>query len=59
MTTSLAADGRSPRSVTADVVDARGVVMPDAECLGLTASEVYGGSLAGRTTGQGPGRRPN
>ncbi|MGW0584208.1 glycoside hydrolase family 2 TIM barrel-domain containing protein, partial [Streptomyces sp. NPDC002920] len=42
---SLPADGRSLVFVTADVVDARGVVVPDAEH--LISFEVKGGSLAG------------
>uniref|UniRef100_A0AAU1ZSP7 DUF4982 domain-containing protein n=1 Tax=Streptomyces sp. NBC_00093 TaxID=2975649 RepID=A0AAU1ZSP7_9ACTN len=48
---SLAADGRSLCFVTADVVDARGVVVPDAEH--LLAFEVDGGgSLAGLDNGR-------
>ncbi|MCI3274141.1 glycoside hydrolase family 2 TIM barrel-domain containing protein [Streptomyces cylindrosporus] len=47
---SLAADGRSLVFVTADVVDARGVVVPDAEHL-LTFA-VTGGSLAGLDNGR-------
>ncbi|WP_329267617.1 glycoside hydrolase family 2 TIM barrel-domain containing protein [Streptomyces sp. NBC_01451] len=47
---SLAADGRSLCFVTADVVDARGVVVPGAEH--LLAFEVDGGSLAGLDNGR-------
>ncbi|WP_369032758.1 glycoside hydrolase family 2 TIM barrel-domain containing protein [Streptomyces adonidis] len=48
---SLAADGRSLCFVTADVVDARGVLVPDAEH--LLAFEVDGGgSLAGLDNGR-------
>ncbi|MGX9888117.1 glycoside hydrolase family 2 TIM barrel-domain containing protein [Streptomyces sp. NPDC002276] len=47
---SLAADGRSLVFVTADVVDAQGVVVPDAE--DLIAFEVRGGSLAGLDNGR-------
>ncbi|MET7572823.1 glycoside hydrolase family 2 TIM barrel-domain containing protein [Streptomyces sp. NPDC005492] len=47
---SLAADGRSLVFVTADVVDAHGVVVPDAEH--LLAFEVKGGSLAGLDNGR-------
>lgn len=47
---SLAADGRSLVFVTAEVVDARGVVVPDAE--DLIAFEVTGGSLAGLDNGR-------
>ncbi|WP_234343176.1 glycoside hydrolase family 2 TIM barrel-domain containing protein [Streptomyces fulvoviolaceus] len=47
---SLAADGRSLVFVTADVVDARGVVVPDAEH--LISFEVDGGSLAGLDNGR-------
>ncbi|MET9504437.1 glycoside hydrolase family 2 TIM barrel-domain containing protein [Streptomyces sp. NPDC006622] len=47
---SLPADGRSLVFVTADVVDARGVVVPDAEH--LLAFEVRGGSLAGLDNGR-------
>ncbi|MET7485253.1 glycoside hydrolase family 2 TIM barrel-domain containing protein [Streptomyces sp. NPDC005538] len=47
---SLAADGRSLVFVTADVVDAHGVVVPDAEH--LIAFEVKGGSLAGLDNGR-------
>lgn len=47
---SLAADGRSLVFVTADIVDARGVVMPDAEH--LISFEVSGGSLAGLDNGR-------
>ena len=47
---SLAADGRSLCFVTAEVVDARGVVVPDAEH--LIAFEVDGGSLAGLDNGR-------
>jgi beta-galactosidase len=47
---SLAADGRSLVFVTADVVDARGVVVPDAEH--LISFEVRGGSLAGLDNGR-------
>ncbi|WP_118082238.1 glycoside hydrolase family 2 TIM barrel-domain containing protein [Streptomyces sp. CC0208] len=48
--TSLAADGRSLVFVTADVVDARGVVVPDAEH--LISFAVSGGSLAGLDNGR-------
>ncbi|MFB7334481.1 glycoside hydrolase family 2 TIM barrel-domain containing protein [Streptomyces adustus] len=48
--TSLAADGRSLVFVTAEVVDARGVVVPDAE--DLITFEVKGGSLAGLDNGR-------
>jgi beta-galactosidase len=48
--TSLAADGRSLVFVTADVVDARGVVCPDAE--NLITFDVAGGSLAGLDNGR-------
>ncbi|MET9831058.1 glycoside hydrolase family 2 TIM barrel-domain containing protein [Streptomyces sp. NPDC006385] len=48
--TSLAADGRSLVFVTAEVVDARGVVVPDAE--DLISFEVAGGSLAGLDNGR-------
>jgi beta-galactosidase len=48
--TSLAADGRSLVFVTADVVDARGVVVPDAEH--LLSLAVTGGSLAGLDNGR-------
>ncbi|GAA2492845.1 glycoside hydrolase family 2 TIM barrel-domain containing protein [Streptomyces longisporus] len=47
---SLVADGRSLAFVTADVVDARGVVVPDAEH--LITFEVTGGSLAGLDNGR-------
>ncbi|MGI5460533.1 glycoside hydrolase family 2 TIM barrel-domain containing protein [Streptomyces sp. CA-249302] len=47
---SLAADGRSLVFVTADVVDARGVVVPDAEH--LITFDVAGGSLAGLDNGR-------
>ncbi|MFJ4781762.1 glycoside hydrolase family 2 TIM barrel-domain containing protein [Streptomyces sp. NPDC088794] len=47
---SLAADGRSLVFVTADVVDARGVVVPDAEH--LITFGVQGGSLAGLDNGR-------
>lgn len=47
---SLAADGRSLVFVTADVVDARGVVVPGAEH--LISFEVDGGSLAGLDNGR-------
>ena len=47
---SLAADGRSLAFVTADVVDARGVVVPDAEH--LITFGVTGGSLAGLDNGR-------
>jgi beta-galactosidase len=47
---SLAADGRSLVFVTADVVDARGVVVPDAEH--LLSFAVTGGSLAGLDNGR-------
>ncbi|MFG2468564.1 glycoside hydrolase family 2 TIM barrel-domain containing protein [Streptomyces canus] len=48
--TSLAADGRSLAFVTADVVDSRGVMVPDAEHLITFA--VRGGSLAGLDNGR-------
>ncbi|MFF8594721.1 glycoside hydrolase family 2 TIM barrel-domain containing protein [Streptomyces sp. NPDC015220] len=48
--TSLAADGRSLVFVTADVVDAHGVVVPDAEH--LISFEVTGGSPAGLDNGR-------
>ncbi|MFE1340199.1 glycoside hydrolase family 2 TIM barrel-domain containing protein [Streptomyces sp. NPDC058733] len=48
--TSLAADGRSLVFVTAEIVDARGVVVPDAEH--LISFEVAGGSLAGLDNGR-------
>src|SRR4051812_1800664 len=48
--TSLAADGRSLAFVTADVVDSRGVVVPDAEH--LISFAVTGGSLAGLDNGR-------
>ncbi|MFD7280563.1 glycoside hydrolase family 2 TIM barrel-domain containing protein [Streptomyces sp. NPDC059862] len=47
---SLAADGRSLVFVTAEIVDARGVVVPDAE--DLISFEVTGGSLAGLDNGR-------
>ncbi|NUS75798.1 MAG: DUF4982 domain-containing protein, partial [Streptomyces sp.] len=47
---SVAADGRSLVFVTAEIVDARGVVVPDAE--DLIAFEVKGGSLAGLDNGR-------
>ncbi|MFE0515015.1 glycoside hydrolase family 2 TIM barrel-domain containing protein [Streptomyces sp. NPDC058964] len=47
---SLAADGRSLVFVTADIVDAHGVVVPDAEH--LIAFDVSGGSLAGLDNGR-------
>jgi beta-galactosidase len=47
---SLAADGRSLVFVTADVVDAHGVVVPDAEH--LISFDVSGGSLAGVDNGR-------
>ncbi|MFH9060797.1 glycoside hydrolase family 2 TIM barrel-domain containing protein [Streptomyces coeruleorubidus] len=47
---SLAADGRSLVFVTAEVVDRRGVVVPDAEH--LLSFEVAGGSLAGLDNGR-------
>ncbi|KUL44619.1 glycoside hydrolase family 2 TIM barrel-domain containing protein [Streptomyces regalis] len=47
---SLTADGRSLVFVTAEVVDARGVVVPDAE--DLISFEVTGGSLAGLDNGR-------
>ncbi|MFJ6835877.1 glycoside hydrolase family 2 TIM barrel-domain containing protein [Streptomyces sp. NPDC091209] len=47
---SLAADGRSLVFVTAEVVDAQGVVVPDAE--DLIAFDVDGGSLAGLDNGR-------
>ncbi|BCL18608.1 glycoside hydrolase family 2 TIM barrel-domain containing protein [Streptomyces tuirus] len=46
----LAADGRSLVFVTAEVVDRRGVVVPDAEH--LLSFEVAGGSLAGLDNGR-------
>ncbi|MGW3667975.1 glycoside hydrolase family 2 TIM barrel-domain containing protein [Streptomyces sp. NPDC005141] len=48
--TSLAADGRSLVFVTAEVVDAHGVVVPDAEH--PIAFDVDGGSLAGLDNGR-------
>ncbi|MEU4929860.1 glycoside hydrolase family 2 TIM barrel-domain containing protein [Streptomyces yokosukanensis] len=48
--TSLAADGRSLVFVTAEIVDAHGVVVPDAEH--LIAFDVRGGSLAGVDNGR-------
>ncbi|MFE2704405.1 glycoside hydrolase family 2 TIM barrel-domain containing protein [Streptomyces mirabilis] len=48
--TSLAADGRSLLFVTAEVVDARGVVVPDAEH--PIAFDIDGGSLAGLDNGR-------
>ncbi|MFF3333967.1 glycoside hydrolase family 2 TIM barrel-domain containing protein [Streptomyces sp. NPDC002888] len=47
---SVAADGRSPAFVTAEVVDVRGVVVPDAEH--LIGFDVRGGSLAGLDNGR-------
>ncbi|MGW0337272.1 glycoside hydrolase family 2 TIM barrel-domain containing protein [Streptomyces sp. NPDC003011] len=47
---SLPADGRALVFVTADVVDARGVVVPDAEH--LISFDVRGGSLAGLDNGR-------
>ncbi|QFR01884.1 DUF4982 domain-containing protein [Streptomyces phaeolivaceus] len=47
---SLAADGRSLVFVTAEIVDARGVVVPDAEH--PIAFDVRGGSLAGLDNGR-------
>ncbi|MEU6669035.1 glycoside hydrolase family 2 TIM barrel-domain containing protein [Streptomyces sp. NPDC046727] len=47
---SLAADGRSLAFVTAEIVDAYGVVAPDAEH--LIAFDVTGGSLAGVDNGR-------
>lgn len=47
---SLTADGRSLAFVTAEVVDSRGVVVPDAE--NLIAFVVDGGSLAGLDNGR-------
>ncbi|BBC38877.1 Glycosyl hydrolase family 2, sugar binding domain protein [Streptomyces graminofaciens] len=47
---SVAADGRSLCFVTAEVVDARGVVVPDAEH--LLTFDVDGGSLAGLDNGR-------
>lgn len=47
---SLAADGRSLVFVTAEVVDRRGVVVPDAEH--LISFEVAGGSPPGSTTAE-------
>lgn len=46
----LPADGRSLVFVTAEVVDARGVVVPDARH--LIAFDAHGGSLAGLDNGQ-------
>ncbi|MGW7047100.1 glycoside hydrolase family 2 TIM barrel-domain containing protein [Streptomyces avermitilis] len=46
----LAADGRALRFVTAEIVDARGVVVPDAEH--LLSFAVSGGSLAGVDNGR-------
>ncbi|MEU3337857.1 glycoside hydrolase family 2 TIM barrel-domain containing protein [Streptomyces sp. NPDC006668] len=48
--TSLAADGRSLVFVTAEIVDARGVVVPDAGH--LLTFDVQGGSLAGLDNGR-------
>ncbi|MFJ9817577.1 glycoside hydrolase family 2 TIM barrel-domain containing protein [Streptomyces sp. NPDC101151] len=48
--TSLAADGRSLVFVTAEIVDAHGVVVPDAEH--LISFDVTGGSLAGLDNGR-------
>ena len=47
---SLKADGRSLAFVTAEIVDARGVVVPDAEH--LISFDVRGGSLAGLDNGR-------
>ncbi|MDX3641254.1 glycoside hydrolase family 2 TIM barrel-domain containing protein [Streptomyces sp. MB09-02B] len=47
---SLPADGRSLAFVTAEIVDARGVVVPDAEH--LITFDVRGGSLAGLDNGR-------
>ncbi|MFF6983506.1 glycoside hydrolase family 2 TIM barrel-domain containing protein [Streptomyces sp. NPDC008343] len=47
---SLAADGRSLAFVTAEVVDARGVLVPDAE--NLISFDVTGGSIAGLDNGR-------
>ncbi|MEU5096474.1 glycoside hydrolase family 2 TIM barrel-domain containing protein [Streptomyces sp. NPDC020996] len=47
---STAADGRSLVFVTAEIVDARGVVVPDAEH--LISFDVAGGSLAGLDNGR-------
>ncbi|MFD9399003.1 glycoside hydrolase family 2 TIM barrel-domain containing protein [Streptomyces sp. NPDC060011] len=47
---SLAADGRSLVFVTAEIVDARGVVVPDAEH--LITFDAEGGSLAGLDNGR-------
>ncbi|KUO18228.1 glycoside hydrolase family 2 TIM barrel-domain containing protein [Streptomyces dysideae] len=47
---SLGADGRSLAFVTAEIVDARGVVVPDAQH--LISFEVKGGSLAGLDNGR-------
>ncbi|WP_338894539.1 glycoside hydrolase family 2 TIM barrel-domain containing protein [Streptomyces sp. TG1A-60] len=47
---SLPADGRSLVFVTAEIVDARGVVVPDAEH--LISFDVRGGSLAGLDNGR-------
>ncbi|MGW0841920.1 glycoside hydrolase family 2 TIM barrel-domain containing protein [Streptomyces sp. NPDC002787] len=46
----VAADGRSLAFVTAEIVDARGVVVPDAEH--LISFDVRGGSLAGLDNGR-------
>ncbi|MBG7704542.1 DUF4982 domain-containing protein [Streptomyces sp. MC1] len=48
--TSLAADGRSLAFVTAEIVDAHGVVVPDADH--LIAFDITGGSLAGVDNGR-------
>ncbi|MGW2834293.1 glycoside hydrolase family 2 TIM barrel-domain containing protein [Streptomyces sp. NPDC001286] len=48
--TSVAADGRSLLFVTAEIVDARGVLVPDAE--DLITFAVDGGSLAGLDNGR-------
>ncbi|MDT0567573.1 glycoside hydrolase family 2 TIM barrel-domain containing protein [Streptomyces sp. DSM 3412] len=47
---SMTADGRSPAFVTAEIVDVRGVVVPDAEH--LITFDVRGGSLAGVDNGR-------
>ncbi|MET8948967.1 discoidin domain-containing protein, partial [Streptomyces sp. NPDC004542] len=53
---SLAADGRSLLFVTADIVDAHGVVVPGAEH--LIAFQVTGGSLAGLDNGRQESAEP-
>ncbi|MEU1511605.1 glycoside hydrolase family 2 TIM barrel-domain containing protein [Streptomyces sp. NPDC005811] len=54
--TSLPADGRSLLFVTADVVDAHGVLVPDAEH--LISFAVSGGSLAGLDNGRQESAEP-